>query len=49
MAERKRISSAKKLAILIEGLRENGSLAEVCRRNGISTTQFYTWEKTTLK
>ncbi|MCK4571419.1 transposase [candidate division WOR-3 bacterium] len=45
MTQRRRILSAKKIEILIEGLRGDGSLAEVCRRNGISTTQFYTWKK----
>lgn len=45
MAEWKKISSVKKLEILIEGLRGDGSVAEVCKRNGITTTQFYTWKK----
>lgn len=49
MAERRRISPAKKLEILIEGLRGDSSLAEVCRRNGITTTQFYTWKKQLYK
>lgn len=49
MTERRRISPAKKLEILIEGLRGDGSLSEVCRRNGITTTQFYTWKKQLYK
>ena len=29
--------------IVLEGMAGNGSIAEVCRRRGISTTQYYNW------
>lgn len=43
--ERRRYSPREKLAIVLEGLRDGGQIAEVCRRRGISVTQFYTWKK----
>lgn len=33
----------KKLAIVLEGLKGNGSIAELCRRHGISDALFYRW------
>jgi transposase len=43
--ERRRFSPREKLAIVLEGLRDGEQIAEVCRRRGISATQFYTWKK----
>jgi len=42
--ERRRLSPREKLEIVLEGLRDGGQIAEVCRRRGISATQFYTWK-----
>lgn len=33
----------KKLAIVLEGLKANGSIAELCRRHGISDALYYRW------
>lgn len=32
-----------KLAIVLEGLKSNGSVAELCRRHGISDSLYYRW------
>lgn len=34
-----------KLEIVLEGLRDGDQVAEVCRRRGVSTAQYYTWKK----
>ena len=39
----KKFTSRQKLEIVIEGMRSETSIAEVCRRHGISTTLFYQW------
>lgn len=33
----------KKLTIVLEGLKGNGSIAELCRKHGISDALFYRW------
>lgn len=43
--DRRRFSPREKLEIVLEGLRDGGQIAEVCRRRGISTTQYYTWKR----
>jgi transposase len=43
MKERREFSSQEKLEIVIEGLSNESTISEMCRRRGISTTQFYTW------
>lgn len=48
MTERVRWSPRRKLEIVLEGLRSDAAVAEVCRQNGISTTQYYTWKKQLL-
>jgi transposase len=45
MEGRRRFSPREKLEILLEGLGSENGVAEVCRRRGITTTQFYTWRK----
>jgi len=47
MSQRKR-SPKEKLEVVLEGLRDGGRVAEVCRRRGISTAQYYTWKKKLL-
>ena len=39
----KKFTSREKLEIVIEGMRSEASIAEVCRRHGVSTTLFYQW------
>ena len=36
-------SLEEKLSIVLEGLRENANISELCRRHGISQTTFYKW------
>ena len=36
-------SGRQKLEIVIEGMRTEGSISEVCRRHGISPTLYYRW------
>lgn len=43
--ERRRFRPREKLEIVLEGLRDGEQIAEVCRRRGISTAQFYTWKR----
>jgi len=48
MSRRSKIPPQKKLMILMEGLRGDVSIAEVCRRHGITSTQFYDWKRRLL-
>lgn len=48
MSGKRKIPPQKKLMILMEGLRGDVSIAEVCRRHGITSTQFYDWKKRLL-
>ena len=41
---RKKHSSEDKIRIVLEGLRAEDSIAELCRREGISPTQYYNWK-----
>lgn len=41
---RRRYTAKEKVKILEEG-RRSGAISETCRRHGISTAQFYQWEK----
>jgi transposase len=41
--QRREFTAEEKLQIVLEGLRGDAQLSEVCRRHGISTTLFYTW------
>jgi transposase-like protein len=42
---RRRYTAKEKLAILEEGRQTGASISEVCRRHGISSGQYYQWEK----
>jgi len=42
---RRRFTAKEKLAILEEGRQTGASISEVCRRHGVSTGQYYQWEK----
>ena len=42
-ATRKQYSSEEKIRIVLDGLRGEDSIAEVCRRDGISQGVYYKW------
>ena len=44
-ASRKQYSSEEKIRIVLDGLRGEDSIAEVCRREGISQGVYYKWSK----
>lgn len=43
--EHRRYTPQHKLRIVLEGLQSDEQIARVCRRYGISPTQYYTWKK----
>ena len=46
---RKKYSAEEKLRIVLEGLRGEASIAELCRREGIHQNMYYKWSKDFLK
>ena len=46
---RKRYSSEDKIRIVRKGLRGEGTVAELCRREGISESLYYKWSKDFLE
>jgi transposase len=46
---RKRHSTEEKIRIVLEGLRGEDSIAELCRREGIATSLYYSWSKEFLE
>ena len=42
---RRTFSAEEKIAIVMEALRGDESIAEICRREGIATTMYYKWSK----
>ena len=36
-------SSSQKMAIVLEGIKTSITVAELCRKHGISQTQYYKW------
>ena len=44
-ATRRRFSAEEKIRIVLEGLRGEDSIAELCRREGIAQSLYYTWSK----
>ena len=42
---RKRYSSEEKIRIVLAGLRGEDSIAELCRKEGIAQSLYYTWSK----
>ena len=46
---RKRHSAEEKISIVLEGLRGEMSVAELCRREGIATSLYYSWSKEFLE
>ena len=48
-ATRKHYSAEDKIRIVLEGLRCEDSIAELCRREGIAQGQYYSWSKEFLE
>src|SRR5436190_23861307 len=48
-ATRKRYSAEEKIRIVLDGLRGEHSIAELCRREGIAESLYYTWSKEFLE
>ena len=46
---RKKYSAEEKIRIVIEGLRGESSIAELCRREGINANLYYNWSKDFLE
>jgi len=42
---RRNFSSEEKIRIVLEGLKGEQSIAELCRREGISPNLYYNWSK----
>jgi len=48
-ATRKQYSAEEKIRIVMDGLRGEHSIAELCRREGISQSIYYSWSKEFLE
>ena len=48
-ATRRRYSAEEKIRIVVEGLRGEDSIAELCRREGINQNLYYRWSKEFLE
>ena len=48
-ATRKQYSAEEKIRIVLEGLRGEHSIAELCRREGIAQSLYYAWSKEFLE
>ena len=46
---RKKYSAEDKIRIVLEGLRGEGTIAELCRREGIAQNLYYKWSKDFLE
>ena len=46
---RKKYSSEEKIRIVLEGLRGEATVAELCRREGLNTNIYYKWSKEFLE
>ena len=44
-ATRRQFSAEEKIRIVLQGLRGEDSIAELCRREGINQNLFYRWSK----
>ena len=47
-ATRKKFSSEQKISIVLEGLRGEISVSELCRREGVASVTYYKWSKAFL-
>jgi transposase len=48
-ATRRHFSAEDKIRIVLDGLRGEDSIAELCRREGIASSQYYGWSKEFLE
>ena len=48
-ATRRQYSAEEKIRIVLDGLHGEGSIAELCRREGIAESQYYSWSKDFLE
>jgi transposase len=48
-ATRRHFSAEEKIRIVLEGLRGEDSIAELCRREGIASSMYYGWSKEFLE
>jgi len=48
-ATRKQYSAEEKIRIVLDGLRGEHSIAELCRREGIAESLYYTWSREFLE
>lgn len=48
-ATRKHYSAEEKIRIVLEGLRGENSIAELCRREGLNSNVYYRWSKEFLE
>ncbi|GJE37820.1 transposase [Methylobacterium persicinum] len=48
-ATRRQFSAEDKIRIVLEGLRGEDSIAELCRREGIASSMYYGWSKEFLE
>ena len=46
---RRQFNAEEKIRIVLEGLRGEESIAELCRREGIATSLYYSWSKEFLE
>lgn len=46
--KRRQWSAAKKLEIVLAGMEAGTEISDLCRREGISPTQYYSWKKLLL-
>jgi transposase len=46
---RRQYSAGEKIRIVLEGLRGESSVAEICRREGLNTNVYYRWSKEFLE
>ena len=46
---RRKFTSEEKIRIVLEGLRGEASIADLCRKEGIHTTLYYKWSKAFLE
>ena len=44
-ATRRHFSAEEKIRVVLEGLRGEESIAELCRREGIASSMYYGWSK----
>ena len=48
-ASRRKFSADEKIRIVLEGLRGESSISEICRQEGIASSVYYKWSKAFLQ